>query len=144
MALFIAGWIVLRLVLRYGAKPLAVIGGWVASALLILVTWLAITPEYAITSFANHYWERNPPGSFIYGEVVAGFVEAGKRGVTRVSVWLGRLQTSPGKTAFWSIVVVLALVNLAAYHAHEPLPVTNWWHSVTAWVTSLKHQQPDH
>jgi hypothetical protein len=142
VTLVIATWVVLRLVFRYGAKPLAAVGGWLAGTLLRLLTWLAITPEYAITSFTNHYWDRNPPGSFIYGEAVAGFVEAGKVGVTRVSVWLSRVRNSPGKTAFWLIVVVLLLVNLAAYHAHAPLPVKNWWHSVTAWITSLQHQNP--
>jgi hypothetical protein len=138
----IAAWIVLRLVLRHGAKPLAAFGGWLASGLLLLVTWLAATPEYAVTSLANHYWDRNPPGSFAYGEAVAGLVEAGGKGVTRVSAFLGRPRNSPGKMAFWSIVVVLLLVNLAAYHAHGAVPVTRWWHSLITWIHSLQHHQP--
>jgi hypothetical protein len=144
VAFVAAAWIALYLVLRYGAKPLAAVGGWLAGSFLHVATWIAVTPEFTVTSIANHYWDRNPPGSFAYGEAVAGLGEAGERGVTRVSAFLRRPRNSSGKVAFFSVVVVLVLVNLAAYHGHEVLPAARWWHSLTAWWNSLHHKPGQH
>lgn len=139
VSLIVVGWILIRILIRYASKPLAALGRSVGSGFVVLVTWLAIAPEYALDSAALRYWDRSLPGSYAYGEAVAGFKDAGERTVTRVAGRLGRLRFAPGKLAFLAIVVVLLIVNVAGYHAHAALPVTHWWHSVTAWVNSLHH-----
>jgi hypothetical protein len=139
VSLIVVGWVLLRLLFRYASKPLAALGRAAASGLVEVVTWVAIAPEYALDSVALRYWDRNLPGSFSYGETVAGFKDAGERTATRVAGRLGRLRFAPGKVAFWAIVAVLLIVNVVGYHAHAALPVMNWWHSVTAWVDSIRH-----
>lgn len=139
VSLVIAAWIVIKLFLRYGMRPLTAVGAGLARSLLYMGTWLAVTPEYAITSLSVRSWGRNPPGSFTYGEAVAGLVEVGERGVSRFSTFLGRSRRASGKVAFWSVLIVLVLVNLLTYTAHGVWPVVIWWHSLTAWVHSLQH-----
>jgi hypothetical protein len=142
VALVIVAWILIRLLLRYASRPLAALGRIVASGLVHLVTWLAIVPEYAVNAVAIRYWDRNLPGSFGYGEAVANFQDAGDRTATRVAARLGKLRSAPGKVAFWLIVIMLLIVNVAAFSAHTGLPVTTWWHSATAWVDSIRHHVP--
>ena len=139
VALVIAAWIVIKLFLRYGMRPLTAVGTGVARSLLYVGTWLAVTPEFAITSLSVRYLDRSPPGSFSYGEAIAGLVEAGERGVVRFSTFLGRSRRASGKVAFWSVIIVVVLVNLLTYAAHGFWPVVVWWHSLTAWVHSLQH-----
>jgi hypothetical protein len=141
-SLIVVVWVLIRLLLRYASRPLAALGRIVASGLVHLVTWLAIAPEYALSTVAIRYWDRSLPGSFTYGEAVANFQDAGERTATRVAARLTRLRLAPGKVAFWSIVIVLLIVNLAAYSGHTGLPVIAWWHSTTAWVHSLQHHAP--
>lgn len=139
VSLILVAWVLIRLVVRYGGSPLAAMGRALARGFVHLVTWVAIVPEYALNSVAIRYWDRSLPGSFGYGETVASFNDAGERTIARVGGRLGRRHFPPGRVAFWSVVIVLLVVNIAAYFAHAALPITTWWHSVTAWVNSLRH-----
>lgn len=139
VALIVVAWILIRLLLRYASKPLAGLARALGSRLVVLVTWLAVAPEFALDSVALRYWDRSLPGSFSYGESVAGFKDAGERTASRVAARLEKLRFAPGRLAFLLVVTVLLVVNVAGYHAHTALPVTHWWNSLTAWVNSVRH-----
>ncbi len=119
----VAGCLAIRLGLRYGIPLAAGPCAALASLALLAVAWLAVAPEYAMTSATLQRRHRGLHGAFGYGEAIAGLLEIAERGARGLFRWLAKSRQLSAWMPVWVVVAVIVLMNVAAYQSRSPVPV---------------------
>lgn len=121
----IAAYLVLRLLFRYTLPVGGRIGRPVALAVVHGLAWLAVLPEYLATWIGGRL-NRSVPGSFAYGEAIAGLLETSESSTRRGTDVMAQKRLPAGKLTFWSVALILVISNALAFHSHNQLSLIGW------------------